>query len=41
MHGLKSDILAIFQKDWYGTFQPMHENQNIFGPNVFIWSSKQ
>ena len=31
MHGLKSAILAIFQKGWYGTFQPMHESENVFG----------
>ena len=36
MHGLKSAILAIFQKGQYGTFEPMHENQKFFGPIVFI-----
>ena len=24
-----------------GTFLPMHENQNFFGPNLFIQYSKQ
>ena len=36
MHGLKSAILAIFQKGRYGTFLHMLENQNFFGQNVFI-----
>ena len=27
--------------DLNSTFLPMHENQKIFGPNVFIWCSKQ
>ena len=31
----------IFKNCQNGTFLPMRENQNIFGPNVFIWCSKQ
>ena len=31
--------MAIFQKSWYGTFLPMHENLKKIGPNDFIGST--
>ena len=41
MHGLKGAIFAIFKKGWYGTFWPLHEISNLFGPTDFIWSGKE
>ena len=38
MDRLKSAILAIFLKGWYGTFQPMHENW-FFGSQRYIFEA--
>ena len=38
MYGLKSAILAIFQFWQNGTFEPVHEIQNIFWLKDFFWS---
>ena len=34
-------FLKILKNCQNGTFLPMHENQNFFGPNAFIWSARK
>ena len=38
MHGFKSAILAKIKNCQNGTFEPVHEIQNFFGPKAFFWS---
>ena len=33
--------LKILKNSQNGTFLPIHENQNFFGPNAFILSAKK
>ena len=41
MDGARDTFLKILKNCQNGTFLPMHENQNFFGPNDFIWSAKK
>ena len=38
MHGFKSAILKKLKNCQNGTFNPMHEIWNFFGPKAFFWS---
>jgi hypothetical protein len=36
MHGFKSAILAKMKNSQSGTFEPVHEIQKFFWPNIFF-----
>ena len=41
MHRFKSAILAKLKNCQNGTFEPVHEIQNFFGPKAFFWSIRK